>query len=245
MGPTFATDLWAPGPLFSYRLVDPDPFLASLPCGPHSSPLFPPHTTQEPNHVKPLPIFAANSGFPLATPHAAAAAEEQRKMVEHLFEDIFTVTRLDPDGKKFDRVSRIEARSEQFDMYMQLDVATEVYPMRAGDRFTMVLAPTLNLDGTPDTGFYTQAGRKTLADKFDYVMHGKLYKISEDSSSGQATKVEIYASFGGLLMMLKGDPSSAASFELDQRLFLLIRKKGSRTIAKKHKEIGDGWSTVS
>ena len=26
-----------------------------------------------------------------------------RKMVEHLFEDIFTVTRLDPDGKKFDR----------------------------------------------------------------------------------------------------------------------------------------------
>lgn len=35
---------------------------------------------------------------------------------------------------------------------------------------------------------------------------------------------EIYASFGGLLMMLKGDPSSAASFELDQRLFLLIRK---------------------
>ncbi|KAL6603239.1 hypothetical protein ACP70R_043600 [Stipagrostis hirtigluma subsp. patula] len=145
-------------------------------------------------------------------------------MVEHLFEDIFIVSRLDPDGKKFDKVTRIEARSEQFDMYMQLDVATEVYPMRAGDKFTMVLAPTLNLDGTPDTGYYTQAGRKTLADKFDYVMHGKLYKISEDTSKGQPAKVEIYASFGGLLMMLKGDPSSASNFELDQRLFLLIRK---------------------
>lgn len=56
-------------------------------------------------------------------------------------------------------VTRIEARSEQFDMYMQLDVATEVYPMCAGDKFTMVLAPTLNLDGTPDTGFYTQVTR--------------------------------------------------------------------------------------
>ncbi|XP_062179048.1 DNA-directed RNA polymerases II, IV and V subunit 8B-like isoform X2 [Phragmites australis] len=121
------------------------------------------------------------------------------KMVEHLFEDIFIVTRLDPDGKKFDKVTRIEAKSEQFDI-------------------------SLNLDGTPDTGYYTQAGRKTLADKYDYVMHGKLYKISEDSSSGAATRVEIYASFGGLLMMLKGDPSNAASFELDQRLFLLIRK---------------------
>uniref|UniRef100_A0A804P646 Uncharacterized protein n=1 Tax=Zea mays TaxID=4577 RepID=A0A804P646_MAIZE len=121
-------------------------------------------------------------------------------------------------------VSRVEARSEQLDMYMQLDVATDVYPMHAGEKFNMVIAPTLNLDGTPDTGYYTQAGRKTLADNYEYVMQGKLYKISEDTSSSQNAKVEMYASFGGLLMLLRGDPSTAASFELDQRLFLLIRK---------------------
>ncbi|OVA12728.1 RNA polymerase [Macleaya cordata] len=144
-------------------------------------------------------------------------------MVELLFEDIFTLIRLDPDGKKFDKVSRIEAKSEQFDMYMQLDVNTEIYPLSVGDKFTMVLAPTLSLDGTPDTGYFTQGGRKSLADKFEYVMHGKLYKISEEGS-GINVKVEIYASFGGLLMMLKGDPSNAANFELDQRLFLLMRK---------------------
>ncbi|OAY68524.1 DNA-directed RNA polymerases II, IV and V subunit 8B-like [Ananas comosus] len=145
-------------------------------------------------------------------------------MVELLFEDIFVLMRLDPDGKKFDKVSRIEARSEQFDMFMQLDINTEIYPMHVGDKFTMVLAPTLNLDGTPDSGYFVQGNRKSLADKFEYVMHGKLYKISEDSSSGKNAKVEIYASFGGLLMMLKGDPSNAANFELDQRIFLLIRK---------------------
>ncbi|KAJ4751453.1 hypothetical protein LUZ62_085858 [Rhynchospora pubera] len=145
-------------------------------------------------------------------------------MVQLLFEDIFILQRLDPDGKKFDKVTRIEAKSEQFDMYMQLDINTEIYPMRVGEKFTMVLAPTLNLDGTPDSGYFLQGNRKTLTDKFEYVMHGKLYKISEDSSSGQAAKVEIYASFGGLLMMLKGDPSNASNFELDQRLFLLIRK---------------------
>ncbi|KAJ1686231.1 hypothetical protein LUZ63_017621 [Rhynchospora breviuscula] len=145
-------------------------------------------------------------------------------MVQLLFEDIFILQRLDPDGKKFDKVARIEAKSEQFDMYMQLDINTEIYPMRVGEKFTMVLAPTLNLDGTPDSGYFLQGNRKTLADKFEYVMHGKLYKISEDSSGGQAAKVEIYASFGGLLMMLKGDPSNASNFELDQRLFLLIRK---------------------
>ncbi|KAK1319050.1 hypothetical protein QJS10_CPB04g01781 [Acorus calamus] len=142
-------------------------------------------------------------------------------MVELLFEDIFSLTRMDPDGKRFDKVSRIEAKSEQFEMYMQLDVNTEIYPLHVGDKFTMVLAPTLNLDGTPDTGYFTQGGRKTLADKFEYVMHGKLYKIAEESNTGL---VEVYVSFGGLLMMLRGDPSNAANFELDQKLFLLMRK---------------------
>ncbi|KAM0000051.1 putative RNA polymerase, Rpb8, nucleic acid-binding protein [Helianthus debilis subsp. tardiflorus] len=111
-------------------------------------------------------------------------------MVETLFEDIFRVDQLDPDGKKFDKVNRIEARSDQLDMYMQLDVNTEVYPMHVGDKFMMVLASTLNLDGTPDSGFFTPVistlvnigGRKSLADKFEYVMHGKLYRISEEGS---------------------------------------------------------------
>lgn len=40
-------------------------------------------------------------------------------------------------------------------MYMLLDVNSELYPMRVGDKFTMALAHTLNLDGTPDTGYYT------------------------------------------------------------------------------------------
>ncbi|CAL4928374.1 unnamed protein product [Urochloa decumbens] len=195
-------------------------------------------------------------------------------MTEFLFDDVFIVTRLDPDGKKFDRVSRVEARSEIPGMYMQLDVATEVYPMCVGGKFKMVLAETLNLDGSADTGYYTPTGQETLADKYDYVMQGKLYKIAdyvpppppekkdaqkdgetssnkdeetsqkdEDTSSKkdedttskndadtsskaskEDPKVEIFASFGGLLMVLRGDPSFAAPFGLDKRIFLLIRK---------------------
>lgn len=127
-------------------------------------------------------------------------------------------------------VTRIEARSERFDMFMHLDVNTEIYPMKEGQKFTMALASTLNPDGTPDTGYYTPGNRKSLADKYEYVMHGKLYKISEDDpgraskGSGKGVKAEIYVSFGGLLMMLKGDPSNLHQFDLDQRLFLCIRK---------------------
>ncbi|XP_011006018.1 PREDICTED: DNA-directed RNA polymerases II, IV and V subunit 8B-like isoform X1 [Populus euphratica] len=99
-----------------------------------------------------------------------------------MFEDIFVVDKLDPDGKKFDKVTRIEAHSQNCDMFMHLDVNTDVYPMFVNDKFTMALAHTLNLDGTPDTGYYTQGGRKTLADKYEYVMHGKLYQIQEEGS---------------------------------------------------------------
>ncbi|KAG6511482.1 hypothetical protein ZIOFF_029550 [Zingiber officinale] len=74
-------------------------------------------------------------------------------------------------------VSQIEARREQFDMFMHLDVNTEIYPLHVGDKFTMVLSPTLILDGAPDTGYFLQGNRKSLADKFEYVTHGKLYKI--------------------------------------------------------------------
>ncbi|CAE5960193.1 unnamed protein product [Arabidopsis arenosa] len=139
-----------------------------------------------------------------------------------LFEDIFVVDKLDPDGKKFDKVTRVQATSHNLEMFMHLDVNTEVYPLAVGDKFTLALAPTLNLDGTPDTGYFTPGAKKTLADKYEYIMYGKLYKISE--RDGKTPKAELYVSFGGLLMLLKGDPAHISHFELDQRLFLLMRK---------------------
>lgn len=39
---------------------------------------------------------------------------------------------------------------------MHLDVNSEVYPMREGEKFSMALTSTINLDGTPDTGYFTQ-----------------------------------------------------------------------------------------
>ncbi|KAF7129529.1 hypothetical protein RHSIM_Rhsim10G0083500 [Rhododendron simsii] len=75
------------------------------------------------------------------------------KMIELLFNDAIKVDRLDPDGKKFDKVSCIEAQSEEKDMHIQLDVNTEVYPICVGEKFRMALAPTLNLDGSAVTSY--------------------------------------------------------------------------------------------
>ncbi|KAM0971307.1 hypothetical protein ACFX13_019515 [Malus domestica] len=158
-------------------------------------------------------------------------------MVDFLFDDIFSIEKVDPDGKKFDKVSRIVAQSEKHDVLLLLDVNTEIYPMHVKEKFLMVLSPTLEWSGAPVTGKRGQVEQKSLADKFEYIMHGLLYKMStassesskgkpkaSDEGSKTEVKVEVYASFGGLQMMLKGDPSSCTKFKIDQNLFLLIRK---------------------
>ncbi|KAG4950570.1 hypothetical protein AAZX31_15G251800 [Glycine max] len=142
-------------------------------------------------------------------------------MSELLFNDIFKVEKVDPDGKKYDKVSRIVARSEKCDMYMLLDINTEIYPMGEKERFLMALSPSLVLN--------TKDGSVSIQDKFEYIMHGRLYNITkpqleEKECSKPQLEVEVYASFGGLQLMLKGHASHCVKFAVDQKLFLLIRK---------------------
>ncbi|KAG9343599.1 hypothetical protein JZ751_013769 [Albula glossodonta] len=129
-----------------------------------------------------------------------------------LFEDIFDVKDIDPDGKKFDRVSRLHCESESFKMDLILDVNIQIYPV--------------DLDGTPDDGEYNpQDDRPSRADQFDYVMYGKVYKIEGDETSTEAaTRLSAYVSYGGLLMRLQGDANNLHGFEVDSRVYLLMKK---------------------
>ena len=70
-----------------------------------------------------------------------------------LFEDIFNVKDMDPEGKKFDRVSRLHCESESFKMDLILDINSWIYPMDLGDKFRLVLATTLQEDGRPGNYF--------------------------------------------------------------------------------------------
>ena len=50
---------------------------------------------------------------------------------------------------------------------------------------------------------YDPRPRSTLADRYDYVMHGKIYKVDDERD-----KLNVYASYGGLLMLLRGDKTN-------------------------------------
>nr|CAH7725342.1 unnamed protein product [Callosobruchus chinensis] len=107
-----------------------------------------------------------------------------------LFEDIFNVKDIDPEGKKFDRVSRLHCESESFKMDLILDINSWLYPMELGDKFRLVLATTLREDGYPDAGDWNPQGLEnegSRADSFEYVMSGKVYRIEGDEAAMESS----------------------------------------------------------
>lgn len=105
-----------------------------------------------------------------------------------LFEDSFRVNRLsDP---KYDKCDRLYCTSTDEQTTMDLDINNELFPCSVGDTLHVVIATSLSLDGTKDDekGWRDTskagAAEATLADMFDYVMYGKIYKF-EDGTDGQ------------------------------------------------------------
>ena len=68
-----------------------------------------------------------------------------------------------------------------------------------------------------------EGSRKTLMDAYEYVMYGKIFKYKDSSRAGQI-KVEVFISFGGLLMQLIGDPKKLETLEVDNNVYLCMRK---------------------
>ena len=97
-----------------------------------------------------------------------------------LFDDSFHINSI--DSAKYDRVSRIEAASLAMDVTITLDINTQLFPVVEGDTLNLVLASSLALDGSKEDGKGwrdAMSGQGSLADMFDYVCHGKVYRFEE------------------------------------------------------------------
>lgn len=97
-----------------------------------------------------------------------------------LFENTFVIEAI--NSQKYDRVSRISAHSEDNATFLTLDVNTELFPLAETERIKLALALTLNLDGSKDDNKGWREvgmGEQTLANEYDYVCHGKIYRFEE------------------------------------------------------------------
>merc|ERR1712179_238933 len=99
--------------------------------------------------------------------------------------------------------------------------------MELGEKFRLVLATTLREDGFPDSGDWNPTDTGTSrADQFEYVMHGKIYRIEGDGdfNSESSGRLSAYVSYGGLLMRLEGDANNLHGFEVDHYVYLLMKR---------------------
>ncbi|RKF73235.1 DNA-directed RNA polymerases I, II, and III subunit RPABC3 [Golovinomyces cichoracearum] len=149
----------------------------------------------------------------------AATSETQ------LFDENFMIDSY--DNNKYERVARVGGTSADSQTVMTLDINTELFPLEIGETIHLVLASSLSLDGSKDEGrgWHDVAssgpnGEPTLADLFDYVCYGKIYKF-EDGEDGITIKA--YISFGGLLMALEGPYKKLTPLRVDY-VYLLMKK---------------------
>ncbi len=92
-----------------------------------------------------------------------------------LYEDSFQITTV--LDQTYDRVARVMGITSNSDTSLTLDINSELFPLQTGEAITMLIATTLNLDGTKDErGWRNQANEETLANLWDYVCYGKVYK---------------------------------------------------------------------
>ncbi|KDD74476.1 hypothetical protein H632_c1286p2 [Helicosporidium sp. ATCC 50920] len=68
------------------------------------------------------------------------------------------------------------------------------------------------------------SSRPTLLDRYDYAMHGRVFKLVDGAGAESTARAETYISFGGLLMHLAADPRRLEEIDVDDDVFLLIRK---------------------
>ena len=163
--------------------------------------------------------------------HALVVMAPKETSSQQILEDIFEILEVDPDGKKFDKVSRIRARSDLYEMDLILDDNVDLYPVKTGEKIALCLSGTLNTDGSAmpvgDPGqqvYDTSIGkRESLADLYDYVMFGKVFKYKDAMDHGHV-KADVFVSFGGLLMQLSGDPKRLEDLDIDNNIYLLLRK---------------------
>ena len=68
-------------------------------------------------------------------------------------------------------------------MELTLDVNSEIYPISSNEKFSLLLVASLSLDGSIPTRETWRTDVKSLADDYEYVMYGKVYKYDDVGNS--------------------------------------------------------------
>ena len=137
-----------------------------------------------------------------------------------LFSSTFKVERK--DDSRFDKVARFYCTSESSRVNLFVDINIDVYPVQENSELVITFASTILPNGAavPDSYDPTIFEKETLADDYEYVMYGKIFKFINDADKS----ISIVMSFGGLLAVLQGDAANFRDFDLNSSVFFLAKR---------------------
>ncbi|SBT82474.1 DNA-directed RNA polymerases I, II, and III subunit RPABC3, putative [Plasmodium ovale] len=130
-----------------------------------------------------------------------------------LFEDRFVISNV--DNSKFEKVSRIKAKSTGYDAELILDVHSELFRV---EEKAIYLALQDKIWGNHDHQTWEHNENISL-NNIEYIMSGRIFKFEELSSERRT----VYASFGGLMMALTADKQFIGDLEIDMKIYLLTK----------------------
>ncbi|GAW83519.1 RNA polymerase subunit 8c [Plasmodium gonderi] len=131
-----------------------------------------------------------------------------------LFEDRFVISSV--DNSKFEKVSRIKAKSTGYDAELILDVHSELFKVE--EKKAIYLALQDNFLGRNENSSWEE-GENVSLNTVEYIMSGRIFKFEELSSERRT----VYASFGGLMMALTTDKQFIGDLEVDMKIYLLTK----------------------
>jgi len=130
-------------------------------------------------------------------------------------------------NKIFSKVSRIYAKSELNGNEIILDVNSDLFILKEGDKIEILLKESPFYDKkNKDIGQgifdFENLGEFEYTKNYEYVMHGVIFHSGIEDG-----KIFIYASFGGLLMKYFGRASllSMDNIKLDKKILLMVNKQ--------------------
>ena len=94
--------------------------------------------------------------------------------------------------------------------------------MIEGKYYKFGLTNAVTIDEEEDEGDYyaIDSMKNSVFKDYSYVMHGKVFRYELH----EGDRISQYISFGGLIMMIRGDIKYLKSLEIDSQVFVMLNK---------------------
>ncbi|VDM54143.1 unnamed protein product [Angiostrongylus costaricensis] len=132
-------------------------------------------------------------------------------MADVIFDDMFMVKNIDPDGKNMELI---------------LDVNAQIYPVSLNDKFRLMITTSVRDDGMPDEGEHDPQANYSRVAQFEYVMFGRVCRIEGDDSRSDGTPYCCVCVLRKLIdeTERRGMVFNLHGFGLGSNVYLLIKK---------------------